>query len=115
MTRLEALEELLAAVKADNDQWSVHTAYVALNGHYEAWLYKAMNDSRDATADLHDAVLPEWFVARLMEDPEGKGWTCHLEPRNAPGSDWVDGEGDCAAKSHLAAILKALIAEERDK
>lgn len=113
MTRLEALEQCLDAVLSGTEERIIHHGAFCLDDAVNVDLAYAC--SINAARALHDAVLPDWFVARLMEDPEGKGWMCHLEPRNAPGSDWVDADSDNPARAWLIAILKALIAEERDK
>lgn len=113
MTRLEALERVVKDIEKDTDSNIAWLEAFYDNPEHLILAQDAYYGSLDAASDLHNAALPDWFVARLMGDPEGKGWTCHLEPRNAPESDWIDGEGDTASEAFLIAILKALIADEQ--
>lgn len=110
MTRLEALTELLAKVGADDidalpDNCFRHafagmpTAGIGFN------FSEAHEGSLDAAKALHESVLPGWD---WCGGPEG--FSVYSPLNNDP----IDGDCHNPARAWLIAILKALIAQEKN-
>lgn len=109
MSRLEALQALLAKVEA-GEGWPylnlvfVHTDHLGLDAQ-GAWAEGAYNGSLDAAMALHDAVLPKatWMLGSAK--PRALVHTAHDDAFNA--------DSNTPARAWLIAILKALITQEQ--
>lgn len=110
MTRLEALEFLAAAIS--NGDWGVEASKAARisSPDMNDTMWDAYCGSLDAAKALHDAVLPDWRwevgTNNLHMGPIGSVWN---------GRRTFTACASAPARALLIAILKALIAEERDK
>ena len=114
MTRLEALKEL---VERGGHEAGFRSANRAVFGTpcqdidlqlREEHSRQAYGGSLDAAKALHDAVLPS-YKARIDVGRRYRAWVI------SPTLKKVDAYALNPARAWLIAILKALIAEERDK
>lgn len=110
MTRLDALRTLLEQVEAG--EWKPpHGNYPPpLDGR--AW--DAYKGSLDAAKALHEAVLPTYIVDELSQNSRSMGWHVLIASEQGryiyshdKGTPFMDNP----ARSWLAAIIRALIAE----
>lgn len=115
MTRLEALEELVAEVEAgyltlpEAQAWGHH----GTGRPGDVW--PAFHGSLDAAQSLHEAMLPEWCwsIDRMGQAivwyPWVEGDALSHEVSNDGAGDWTY----TPARAWLIAILRALIAMEK--
>lgn len=122
MTRIEALEELAAKVKA-GDAHAVDIAARRMaseardqGGSFPAlWVLRAHNGSLDAALAFHNAVLPGWrYTLRNWGKVE-----VFTEEWNDENTNPKQYKSACVrgnlARAWLLAILRALIAQEKAK
>lgn len=110
MTRLEALEFLAAAISSGD--WGVEASKAArISGSgMDDTMWSAYCGSLDAARELHNAVLPGWRWEVGTNN-------LHMGPIGSVGNGQRTFAA-CAtdpARAWLLAILRAMIAEERDK
>lgn len=116
MTKLEALEELVAKVEAGEIQEGLNTSSVFEKPH-DMLAVDAFHGSLDAALKLHEAVLPQARQYSIVTDlicvnvhvcawPDGLA-----AEREIQGEGWSESN---PARAWLHAILKALIAMEEE-
>jgi hypothetical protein len=109
--RKDALMQLLANVKAGhgNDP-SDYLCLMIVNNSIAA--RNAYNGSMDAARELHEAVLPDWYVDEMGNNSKSMGWTIRIF--NAEGNYKVGIGFDNPARAWLIAIIQALILIENN-
>ncbi len=119
MTRIDALQELLAKVEAGDRGTGLNTISVFPEPKQAMYCADAFYGSLDAAKALHEAVLPgsDWFVHMHTAAPSVGRWHVTLRPHqnNHPRMREVGPIIGEPARAWLIAILSALIAQERDQ
>jgi hypothetical protein len=112
VTRLDALKELAAKVKAGNACIHDFAAVEPVGCKRNDWLHAAFEGSLDAAKALHEAVLPGWWWVR----PDGAefGTIRVVGPDNGDCYPSAVGKDLDPARAWLLAILRALIAQEEN-
>jgi hypothetical protein len=112
MTRIEALESLLAKVEAGTLSGAPEDRDLTERAVGKSWMQLGLaytQNSIDAAMDLHKAVIHERVVIEVKYSLRYNG-VVRLWDMNKFVSE---GESDSIARAWLIAILRALIAQER--
>ncbi|WP_434286285.1 hypothetical protein [Celeribacter sp. SCSIO 80788] len=117
MTRIESLKDLLAKVGDGVELFEVQVVARSMaskardDGQTFDWLLiaQAYQGSLDAAKALHEVFFDGWNVG-IMNRVDTGGWQVLIYPVGPKIYDWCCAE--TPARAWLAAILKALIAQE---
>ena len=78
----DALQRLIDAVERGNWDGSWRGVLDADKMMPPQAFSDAYHGSLDAAKAVHDALLPDWFVAEMTELPRRRSWVVRLAPRN---------------------------------
>lgn len=106
MTRLEALQALLAAVEAGESNWPPEID-LALGSHIIDRSLAALQGSVDAVVRLEAPLRQRGWL--LVVEANGGDFTAELAP---PGGRKVSGRASSEASARLIAVICALLKDE---
>ena len=112
LTALRALENAVGYGTADEGYCARVWPSESAGGHC-TWhnAYRAYLGSIDAAKALHDAVLPGWDLASLMDTTDCQATVRDLNTHAA----WIASYDKTPARAWLLAVIRALIWQEENR